>query len=104
MLSQWLEYCATDTKAISSSLIHVYYILIVYICDNNTIKVFTNRDMFVEGLHFDCKSNIWGSIPPCLFFYFTPTSLMVEPDTSNILVQVQVLGRNYYTYKNNIFI
>ena len=21
----------------------------------------------VRGLHFDCRSEIWGSIPPCLY-------------------------------------
>ena len=41
--------------------------LIDYICTNNVIKIFANRDMFVKGLHFDCKSNLRGSIPPCLF-------------------------------------
>ena len=71
--------------------------------------------MWQKVLHFDCRSKIRGSIPPYLlslcwprkcqpqifvwfFFYFLLIliSSMVEQDTSNIQIQVQVLDKNRY--------
>lgn len=100
MLSQWLESCATDTKVISSNLIHVYIYRETMGGEGIELSFFANIiTRHIKGtclykvLHFDCRSKIWGSIPPCLL-YLTLTSLMAEQDTSNIWIQVQVLGKN----------
>ena len=92
MLSQWLEYCATDTKVVGSSLTHVlnYFLrlhIFKYIClfKGHDCKRFyisiANRRNEVQFLPVSCILN-------------DLTSLMVEQDTSNIWIQVRVLGKN----------
>ena len=55
------------------------------------------RDMQQKVLHFDCRSKIWGSIPPYLFFFFS--------SLRNLTLCVKILeekkGRKYQKKKSS---